>query len=223
MQKKLSLITSLGLLAIIMSLALTPAISLAKERGDDRGRNDDKEERREEKRERKEEKKERKEEKREERKEIKWASRDSRYCFKAFGHLIAPGWVKNFGPSSTSTINCWLPFGIGKKFGNSTTTLDIIPPVIRQVAVTSSTSTISVSWRTNEPSTSRLWYGTTTPIASTTANLVENNTLKLNHLLTISGLATGTPYYLVIESLDGSGNSQKSAQFIASTTATSTP
>lgn len=213
----------MGLLAIIMSLTLTPALSLAKEKGENRGRDDDKEERREEKRDSKEEKREEKKEKREERKEIKWANRDNRYCFKAFGHLIAPGWIKNFGPNSTSTVNCWLPFGIGKKFGNSTTTLDIIPPVIRQVAVTSSTSTISVSWRTNEPSTSRLWYGTTTPIASTTANLVENNTLKLNHLLTISGLATGTPYYLVIESLDGSGNSQKSAQFIATTTATSTP
>lgn len=208
MRKRLNVLGSLSLLVIIMSLVLTPAIGLAKEKGNGRERDDNKEERREDKQEKKERKEERK---------------DARYCFRAFGHLIAPGWIKNFGSSSTSTINCWLPFGISKKFGNSTTTLDIIPSVIRQVAVISSTSTISVSWRTNEPSTSRLWYSTTTPITSTTANLVENNTLKLNHLLTVNSLATGTPYYLVIESLDGSNNSRKSAQFIASTTATSTP
>lgn len=214
MPTSLNIFKSLGIVAIVLALVLAPTVSLAKEK--DRDREREREEQKQEREERKELRKEEREDRKEERKENR---SEKRFCFKAFGHLIAPGWIKNNGTSTVSNLEyCWFPFGINKKFKNSTTTLDVIPPTIKQIVATSGTSTVSVFWKTNELAISRLWYSTSTPLATSSANSVQNLTLKTNHLLTITGLATGTPYYLMIESVDGSGNSQKSGQFTATTT-----
>ncbi|HCR52570.1 TPA: hypothetical protein DIV48_02900, partial [Candidatus Kaiserbacteria bacterium] len=37
-------------------------------------------------------------------------------CLTAFGHLIAPGWIKHHG-TTTVASHCFLPFGIAKKLG----------------------------------------------------------------------------------------------------------
>lgn len=131
-----------------------------------------------------------------------------RRCFKAFGHLIAPGFIKNKGQVEFPG-NCVLPFGIKKKFGGqASSTPDVVAPVISGITALASTSTISVNWNTNEQSTSRLYYGTSTPldVNATSTNFVESSIPKNSHSLSISNLSTSTQYYIVVESKDASGN-----------------
>ncbi len=199
-----TIISSLVVTSLILG---TPALSLAKSDNSDK----------------KEQKQEQKEEKREDKED-----RENRGCFRAFGHLIAPGWIKHNGAFSLRA-ECVLPFGIGKKFnGYATTTatstprLDFRAPIISKVATTVGTSTISLTWETNEPATSQVFYATTSPVnvnASTTTR-VSDFTLTTNHSLIISGLATGTPYYLVLRSQDAAGNTRKTNTFSTSTKST---
>jgi hypothetical protein len=140
-------------------------------------------------------------------------------CLRAYGHLIAPGWLKKNGPV-TLPPNCWMPFGIAKKFSgnNSTTTppvVDTTPPVIRNIVTSTSTSTISLGWNTDELTTTKVYYSTTLPVnlAATSTPFVVNNTLVLNHAISIPNLATSTTYYLVIESRDLANNITTSQTF----------
>jgi len=262
-----------------------------------------------------------KREEREQRKEIKFEAKEEKdfsKCFKAWGHLIAPGWIKLNTPL-TVPEGCIMPFGIGKKFGNqasttpdtiapiisnltinpkqkeakirwetnepsnsvaylsttspvnvissttvvvsdndkdkkhelsfkrltpnttyfvfvtskdrsgnvatsSTTSFSTLPqsldtkaPTISSVIATTGTTTVNVGWKTNEPSTTKVYYSTTSPVNLLSANFLENNSLVSNHLISISGLSTSTTYYLVLESKDSSGNIKRTDQFSATT------
>lgn len=101
----------------------------------------------------------------------------------------------------------------------STSTPDVTPPTISSPTVTVASSTATVAWTTSELATSKVFYSTSTPvnITATTTPSLSNSALVTNHSLTISGLATSTPYYLVIQSADASNNVQTSAE-IATTT-----
>ncbi len=243
-------------------------------------------------------------------------------CLRAYGHLIAPGWLKLNG-STTVNGNCWFPFGIGKKFrdetpkpadtvapvisdikseaklnkavvsfetnekavatvffgttaginiansatlkvssddwekdqeikipnlaantkyyaviqvkdksGNVSTSAefsfttkapvtegDTVAPVITGVVASSNNSSVSVGWVTNEPSTTKVLYGTTSPVnvsSSATAS-VSSDDLKVNHFITVPNLSANTQYYLVIQSKDAAGNIQSSTEFGAKT------
>lgn len=98
---------------------------------------------------------------------------------------------------------------------------DTVAPIISSVATLVGTTTISVGWHTNESSTSKLLFGTSTPLdanASTTP-FTENLALVTNHRLDLGGLATSTTYYLIVESKDASGNVRRTGQFQATTLA----
>ncbi len=142
-------------------------------------------------------------------------------CFKAYGHLVAPGWIKNNGTSDTNVLNCWLPFGINKKFhgNNSSPSADTKVPVISNVVTVLGTSTIKVGWKTNENTTDRVYYSTILPVVlnASTTSYVSNASTTKTHLLTLSGLTPNTTYYLVIESTDTSGNVTTSSTFSAHT------
>lgn len=142
-----------------------------------------------------------------------------RSCFRAFGHFFAHGFIKNRGEVNFFG-NCFLPFGIGKKFiGMASSTPDIIPPIIKRVSLLVGTSTASVGWKTNENATSRVYYGTSASldVNASTTNFIENSTPKKNHFLTLSSLAISTTYYLAIESKDESGNKTVTPTFTAIT------
>ncbi len=242
-------------------------------------------------------------------------------CLTAFGHLIAPGWIKNNGPITLSASStCFLPFGISKKFksvppdtiapfisalsveaidahnamvtwktnekadsavyfGTSlpvnvsssstnvvmkkdftkdhhialhnllasttyyivvrtadkaghatlsgsvsfTTKSDVVPditaPVISNVIVVVSSSTMQVGWMTNEPATSKVFYSLTSPvnILSSSTPFVENASLVSSHLISVLGLTANTKYYLVVQSKDASGNAQMTSEFSLTT------
>lgn len=104
-----------------------------------------------------------------------------------------------------------------KSFKTSTTTL--AAPIISDRVVTVGTSTARVMWDTNIVADSTVFYGTSTPIdvnASTTA-YTTNGTLTTDHDITVTGLATSTTYYLVIQSKNAVGTIKNSSQFSLTT------
>jgi hypothetical protein len=81
---------------------------------------------------------------------------------------------------------------------------DKIPPVISNLTASAITTTgATISWTTDEPSTSRTLYGLTTSYGSYTA---RDNTLVTSHSQTITGLTPNTLYHYIVRSIDGSNN-----------------
>ncbi len=86
--------------------------------------------------------------------------------------------------------------------------VDITAPAITNIVTAVSSTTINVTWNTNETATSKVYYntGATVDPNSTTTPFVSDNTLVLAHNLTIPSLATSTQYTFMVESKDGTGN-----------------
>ncbi|MCX6761102.1 MAG: peptidoglycan-binding protein [Candidatus Nealsonbacteria bacterium] len=133
----------------------------------------------------------------------------------------------NVGPKTLSKINELLEEGAGnsgkvppgllrapgilKKFcatSSLISTPDVIPPVMSEIMATGIASTsVKITWVTNEKANSKVWYGNTTPfIVSTTTVSVSSSEFSLAHSLTISGLTASTTYYYLISSVDKAGN-----------------
>lgn len=104
---------------------------------------------------------------------------------------------------------------VGVCAGSSATTTpptDTTAPTISALSVTPASTTAQVSWTTNESASSRVWYGTSTPLtlASPTASIF-NSALVLAHSLSLTGLTASTTYYVVVESKDAAGNTATSS------------
>lgn len=81
---------------------------------------------------------------------------------------------------------------------------DSIPPVISNVACSDTTdSSTTITWMTNEYSTSQVEYGTTLDYGSSTP---LNSNLVKNHTQTLNGLKSSTKYYYRVKSKDASDN-----------------
>lgn len=142
------------------------------------------------------------------------------------GHLIAPGWLRHNDDERPEIPPCQkLPRGIEEHEDRSdddddddeaTTTppiLDTTAPIISAISVGSVASTsVSVAWTTNEPSTSKVRFGTSTPLDLATAATVTGSGLLTAHALTLSPLTASTTYYYVIESRDASNNAATTSQ-----------
>lgn len=91
-----------------------------------------------------------------------------------------------------------------------------VPLILNNMsAISDATSTATVSWTTNLPSTSTVFYGTTTPLdinASTTAS-VSSTTLSTTHSVSILGLVTGAIYNFIIQSVTALGLTATSSPF----------
>lgn len=97
---------------------------------------------------------------------------------------------------------------------------DTTAPVISNVAATSTTmNSTHITWTTNEPANSRVYYSTTTPVVatSTTPN-VFSASLVSDHDLTLTGLTASTTYYFTVESTDAADNTRTSAGHSFTTT-----
>lgn len=96
---------------------------------------------------------------------------------------------------------------------------DATAPVISSIAYLPATTTIVMSWRTDENATSKIYFSTSTPLhlnASSTQS-VFSGALTQNHLLTATGLTASTTYYFAVESADPSGNKTTSPSFTLTT------
>lgn len=112
--------------------------------------------------------------------------------------------------SGNVTISSPISFTTGVGF------VDTVLPIITNLVTNVGTSSIRVSWKTNEPATSKLFYGTST-INTSSSLSVGDTVLKKDHSLSVSGLATGTTYHLVPQSIDAAGNITTSADYVVST------
>mgnify|MGYP000849694213 FL=1 len=135
-------------------------------------------------------------------------------CFKAFGHLIAPGWTRKNGVPNVDE-NCWLPFGINKKFhgNNASTTPDVTAPVISNITFNTAQTQSEVRWTTNENSNSIVFWNTSSSVdtSDTAANRITKNDYTKNHRIILKNLTSNTTYYVVVKSKDAAGNSSLSS------------
>ena len=93
-----------------------------------------------------------------------------------------------------------------------TATPDISTPVISGVLVSASSTSATIIWATNESATSKVYYGTVSPLVLASSSVAEVSGLVLNHSVGLSGLTASTTYYFVLESKDASNNAVASSQ-----------
>ena len=87
--------------------------------------------------------------------------------------------------------------------------VDITPPVISGIAVTSIGATsASIQWTTNEASDSQVEYGLTASYGLTTT---LDTTLRTAHSVAVGGLTENTTYHYRVKSKDAAGNLATSA------------
>lgn len=80
---------------------------------------------------------------------------------------------------------------------------DVTPPVITNVATSGIThNSATVTWTTDEPSNSKVNYGTTTNLGDT----AQNPSLVTSHSITLTDLLPETTYYYEVQSTDQDGN-----------------
>jgi hypothetical protein len=95
---------------------------------------------------------------------------------------------------------------------------DTTPPTISGVQSSSVTSSgATITWTTNEASSSVVEYGTTTSYGST----ATGSSGVTSHSVGLSGLSAGTTYHYRVKSTDGSGNTATSSDYTFTTTSTS--
>jgi hypothetical protein len=139
----------------------------------------------------------------------------ARTCVKAFGHLIAPGFIKNKDELQRDFWNdCVIPFGIAKKLGMGTSTPnsgDTEAPAISSLSVNPKIREAIITWKTNERSDTKVYWSTSSPV-SATSSVKSNNNLVTDHRITLGNLKASTTYYFVVSSKDKAGNLATSSQ-----------
>lgn len=93
-------------------------------------------------------------------------------------------------------------------------TIDIIddatPPVTSSVATTSSNTSVTVSWSTDEHASSQIEYGVTASYGSATTE-INTSTRVLSHSDSITGLLPCTVYHFRVRSTDAASNTGTSS------------
>ncbi len=97
--------------------------------------------------------------------------------------------------------------------GTSTTTPDVLPPVISSVSASINSTSATINWSTNEPSTSLVWLASSTPVTSASGKMSNSNgSLVFSHSLSFTTLSASTTYYYFVVSTDASGNTATSSE-----------
>ncbi|UCH51972.1 MAG: redoxin domain-containing protein [Chloroflexota bacterium] len=101
-------------------------------------------------------------------------------------------------------------------------TTDYTPPSIQNVSISSTTETsATIKWATDEPATSKVKYGITEEYGSQTA---EDANLSTSHSVTLTGLNPNTTYHFQAISTDAAGNeATEEGELITAATADETP
>jgi len=77
-----------------------------------------------------------------------------------------------------------------------------------EIVSTVDTTSAKITWNTNKPTTSNVFYSINTPVntADSATPSVKDSVLTKKHSVNISGLSTGTLYHIIIKSTDSSNN-----------------
>ena len=97
-------------------------------------------------------------------------------------------------------------------FSTAALPADTTAPTLSAIVATPAATTASITWTTNEAATSKVYYGTSTPLAIGTANSVSDGALVSSHAVSLTGLTASTTYYIVIESKDSTNNTGTSSE-----------
>jgi len=103
--------------------------------------------------------------------------------------------------------------------GTSTTTPDIISPVLSSIIHSVSTTTARITWTTDESATSFVAYDTTSGFDPDSSAHVSSSATTTSHALNIVGLTASTTYYYIVRSTDESGNTATSSEHSFATNA----
>ncbi|HSE57007.1 MAG TPA: fibronectin type III domain-containing protein [Candidatus Paceibacterota bacterium] len=133
------------------------------------------------------------------------------------GHYIAPGQLKKYG-AAVLDPNCMvmLPPGILKKLtggwigsgGSGGNQNDKTAPVISSIEVKEiSTTSATITWKTDEDAVSQTLYGTSNTYGSTTP---KSTKYAKTHTHTITGLSANTEYHFQAKATDRAGNTATS-------------
>jgi len=132
------------------------------------------------------------------------------------GLLIAPGIRKKLGFEPQPLPGQVLPPGIAKKLGDGTPTPpeDTTAPIISELsAIDTTTTSTMITWVTDEPADSKVWYDTVTPLVVTNLTPMESSSdLVLNHEIGLFSLNPSTAYYYLVSSTDAVGNTTSSTE-----------
>lgn len=97
--------------------------------------------------------------------------------------------------------------------GTATTTPDTIAPLISNILTSATTTSVDITWDTDEDSDSVVWYGEVSPVVvSSTTPSVTSGTLTTSHSLELTSLTASTTYYYLVTSTDDSGNTATSSE-----------
>lgn len=129
---------------------------------------------------------------------------------------VPPGIAKKMGEEWWKKFASSTKGNKGKdKDGNATSTKDLVAPALSSIAAsTTSSTTATVKWNTNEFATGAVWYGTTT----SDLKLGPSTTLfSLAHSHMLAGLAASTTYSYRVVSKDVWGNAATSSAQVFTT------
>lgn len=120
-------------------------------------------------------------------------------------YYVVVGSANNIGIIKSAEISFTTPI---KVITPTPVVLDTTVPVISNTEITVNGSNVVISWKTNETTSSTIFYSTITPVNTTTASItkVVNNTLKKEHSLSIPNLTSNTLYHFILKSVDASNN-----------------
>jgi hypothetical protein len=80
-------------------------------------------------------------------------------------------------------------------------------PVISAVSASNVSSTgASISWTTDELTTGKVNFATSSPANVATATVVSDTVFSMNHTVALTGLNASTTYFYFVEAKDGAGN-----------------
>ena len=120
-------------------------------------------------------------------------------------HSVATGGRYLYGggfPANTSSANYWVDPVFSAAAAPAA---DTTPPVVTGVGVATSGSTATITWTTDENSSSVVQYGTTSALGQN-----ASGTSGTSHSVTITGLTSGATYSYRVSSSDAAGNATTS-------------
>jgi hypothetical protein len=101
----------------------------------------------------------------------------------------------------------------------TTTPVNPSPLTLSGVSASAQQNQAEISWNTNNAANSTVWYSTTTPVNTATAQSVTQGSLVFNHFVLLNGLNASTTYHFVVGSTDGSANTATSSESSFTTSA----
>ncbi len=96
----------------------------------------------------------------------------------------------------------------------TTSNADVTAPVISNIVTSISFNKLFINWKTNEPATTKVFYGTSTiNVHDANTKSLSNNSLKTNHSFELAATASTTPYHVILQATDAVGNVNTSVEY----------